>query len=160
MITKFNKQEIEKLLPMYRQPDAIYLKEVKIKPPRLTASLIFPETPIYLNKDFGIKHINNTEVEMIINQGMFLFYRQMLLEGELGFPKIEEEKLQRYYDDMFLKQEIDYYERFTPRNRKDLILNLEHSNTRKIGSTQLVWCNLLIPKFMHAEVIGGLQFNN
>ena len=158
MARKFNRQELEKIFHMYK-PTAIYLNEAQIEFPKLETSLIFPETPIYLNKELGIQHINNTEVEIIINQGMFLFYRQAMLNGTLGFPKIPEDKLQEHYDEMFIKKEVDYYEKFTPRNKKGLILKLEHSKTRKIGNAQLIWCNMLIPEFMKAKVIGGLKFN-
>lgn len=157
MEKEFYREELEKIFHMYK-PSAVYLSKAKIEFPKLESELLFPKNPIYLNEDLGIKHINNTEVEMIINQGMFLFYRQAMLDGELGFPKISEDKLQEHYDRMFVKQEIDYYERFTPRDKKGLILQLEHSKTRKIGNAQLVWCNMSIPDFMRAEVIGGLKF--
>jgi len=158
MRTKFNRKQLERILHMYK-PSTVYLQEAEIHFPTLKAPLVFPKTPIYLKEGLGITHINNSEVEMIINQGMFVFYRRVLLDGQLNFPKILEEELPSYYNEMFIKKEIDYYERFTSRNKTDLILTLEHLNTRKIGSAQLIWCNLLIPKFMKAEIIGGLNFN-
>lgn len=158
MSKEFNRQDLEKIFHMYKL-SAVYLDRAEIEFPRLEAGLVFPETPIYLNEGLGIQHINNTEVEMIINQGMFLFYRQAMLDEALDFPKIPEDKLQGHYDRMFIKQEIDYYERFTSRGREDLVLKLEHSKTRKIGNAQLVWCDMLIPEFMRAEVIGGLEFD-
>jgi|SRR3989338_9238137 len=158
MPREFERQELERIFHMYK-PSAVYLDRARIEFPRLEAGLIFPETPIYLNEGLGIQHINNTEVEIIVNQGMFLFYRQAMLDGALDFPKIPKDKLQEHYDRMFIKQEIDYYERFTLRDRKDLVLKLEHSKTRKIGNAQLVWCNMFIPEFMKVEVIGGLKFD-
>ncbi len=151
MSREFEKQELERIFHMYR-PSAVYLDRTRIEFPSLEADLIFPETPVYLTEGLGIKHIDNTEVEMIINQGMFLFYRQAMLDGALDFPKIPENKLQEHYDRMFIKQEIDYYERFTPRDRKDLVFKLKHSRTRRIGNARLVWCNMFIPEFMRAEV--------
>lgn len=158
MSNEFNRQELERIFNMYK-PSAVYLNKAKIEFPRLEADLIFPETPIYLKEGLDLLHINNTEVEMIINQGMFLFYRQAMLDGRLDFPRIPKDKLQEHYDKMFIKQEIDYYERFTLRKRKDLVLELAHAKTRKIGNAQLLWCNMSIPGFMKAEVIGGLDFN-
>lgn len=158
MKTEFNREQLERIFHMYK-PNAVYLARAEVEFPRLKAPLVFPENPVYLNEGMGITHINNTEVEMIINQGLFLFYRQVLLDGKEGFPQVPEQDLQRYYDDMFIKKEVDYYERFTPRTRKDLVLTLEHVNSRNIGSAQLVWCNLLIPEFMRAEVIGGIKLD-
>lgn len=158
MKNKFNRQELEEIFDMYK-PSAIYMSAAEVEFPRLRASLIFPKNPVYLKEGLDINHINNTEVEMIINQGVFLFYREAFLNGSLNFPKIPEKKLRDYYNEMFIKKEVDYYERFTSRDRKDLVLTLKHSNSRKIGSAQLIWCNLSIPNFMNAEVIGGIKIN-
>ena len=158
MVHHFNRQALEKTFNMYN-PSAVYMSEAEVKFPRLRASLIFPKNPIYLREGLGITHINNTEVEMIINQGIFLFYKQILLDGKLNFPKIPEGKLRDYYNEMFIKKEINYYEKFTSRDKKDLFLILEHLNSRKIGTAQLIWCNLLIPGFMKAEIIGGIKIN-
>lgn len=154
---RLNRQQLEKRFEMYK-PNAIYFSEAEIEGKNLKAKLTFPKTPIYLNSGSGIEHINSSEVQLIINQGIFLFYRDVILNGRLGLPKMSLEKMREYYEKMFIKQEIDYYKKFTSRNRKDLILTLEHTNTRKIGTAQLIWCNLEIPEFMHAEVIGGIQF--
>ena len=152
---KIDKQTIDTLLHMYK-PGARYISKANISFPNMKAKLKFPETPIYLVENLGIKHINNTEVELITNQAIFLFYRQALIEGKLNFKKISEENLKEYYNSMFIKQEIDYYEKFTERT-KDLEIDFKHNNTRRIGSAYLVWCEMIIPKFLKANIVGGIE---
>ncbi|MBU1199676.1 MAG: hypothetical protein KJ685_07610 [Nanoarchaeota archaeon] len=156
---KLDRKHIEDVLHMY-EPEAIYLGEVEIILPKMTAQLWFPPKPIYLVEGTGIKHINNTEVELITNQSLFIFYRQVLTEGSLKFPKIHQDRLREYYNTMFIKKEIDYYEKFTDRNKTDLKINFKHKNSRQIGRAYFVWCDLLIPGFLKAEVVAGIELDS
>ena len=71
------------------EPSARYIAKAEINFLILKAELEFP---LYLVKDTGIKHINNTEVDLITNQCIFLFYRQTLIEGVLKFTKMSTEE--------------------------------------------------------------------
>ncbi len=152
---KLPDKQTNELLEMYL-PQARYLSQVSIEEDNLHAKLKFPEVPAYLTPGTGITHINNSEVEMIVNQGLFLFVRNSLLNGSNGFPVVEEKKINKYYDGMFIKKMDQYYYQFVNRSNQDLVLKLNYQGTRETPKAYSGKWKMEIPGFFSGEVIAGL----
>lgn len=161
MVT-YDEDMIKKVFEMY-VPEAIYLTLMRLYPDRAnscssvaTARIVIPQKPVYLSEGVEILHINNTDAAFIINQMVFGFYRWVLLNGELDFAKMTLEEMRNFYDRMFIKREIHKYSKFTPRDVQ-LTAELWHIESRKVGNAQMIWCKVLVPGFLEAEIVGGVK---
>ena len=152
-----NHDKIGKILHMYN-PDARYIHEANINLPEFKGVILSPKKQIHLNDSVDIKHLSNVEVTMINSQVTYLLYREAILRGELGVPKIDKEDLKNFYDNMFMKEEHVRYKKF--KDRFDCISNnvkAEHKKSKKMNGVYFVWLNVSIEDFCDSEIVAGIK---
>lgn len=162
----YDESTLAKILEMY-VVSARYLTHMELYPSRINSSLPsaiarihIPPKPVYLVDNVNILHVNNTDAAFIINQAVFGFYRWALMNGTLGFSQMSLKTMRLFYDKMFIKREIRNYERFVARDRTDLVVQLRHDNSRKVGNAHMVWCEVIIPGFLRASIVGGMKLES
>jgi len=154
-----DKRDLNKILRMYRGVYRNYLQEVDIdfNKEELKARVKPPLITPYLEAWLPLNHVNNLEVMLVLNQSLFLLYRQALIEGKLGAPQVGFREIELRCDRMFVKKEFHYYVEAHSRVRETLDLKLEHKKTKKIGDHYWTWCDANVPGFFKAEMTAAMS---
>lgn len=151
-----DKPQIDGILDMYK-PEARYLLEADIELPKLEGKILMPEETFYMPEGINTNHINNGESTIISNQAVFLLYRDALLKGELGLPKINEQEItSQYINNVFIKKEETTFEKFAKRKDQEYKIHIVHKKLRKRNNIFFVWYDLNIEGFLKSKIAGGI----